>query len=237
MGVSSLSSGRFNTAPYEKRTQKAGSWTFCYALIESYDALPRPVRVFEGRQMNAASRFESTASLLADVRDGDEAARERLCALYLPILMRWAHGRLPRQARALSETADLVQSTLMQVLGQVDRFESRHEGAFLAYLRNALLNVMRNEIRRGVRHPSVNPEDFAELRDDSPLADQVGRETLIDYERALAELKPERREAAILRIEFGFSFDEIAAAMERPSADAARMLVGRALAQLAEAMR
>lgn len=187
--------------------------------------------------MNVADRFESTASLLADVRGGDDLARERLCALYLPILMRWAHGRLPNRARSLAETSDLVQVTLMQALGQVDRFESRHEGAFLAYLRNALLNNLRNEIRRGVRHPSANPEWTAELVDDSLLADQVGRETLLDYERALAELPQDRREAVILRVEFGFSYEEIAAAMERPSAPAARMLVGRALAQLAEAMR
>jgi RNA polymerase sigma-70 factor (ECF subfamily) len=187
--------------------------------------------------MTAGHRFESTASLLAEVKAGSDVARERLCALYLPLLMRWAHGRLPRRARALSETSDLVQSTLMQALARVGEFESRHEGAFLAYLRNALLNNVRNEIRRGVRHPSVSGEEHEELADQSPLADQVGRETLIDYERALANLSPERREAVILRIEFGFSFDEIAAAMERPSAPAARMLVGRGLAQLAEAMR
>jgi RNA polymerase sigma-70 factor (ECF subfamily) len=153
------------------------------------------------------------------------------------MLMRWAHGRLPHKARSLAETSDLVQVTLMQALAQVDRFESRHEGAFLAYLRNALLNNLRNEIRRGIRHPSANPDWHDELQDDSPLVDQVGRETLLDYERALAELSQERREAVILRVEFGFSFEEIAAAMERPSAPAARMLVGRALAELADAMR
>lgn len=180
---------------------------------------------------------ESTASLLAQVREGDEAARDRLCALYLPTLMRWAHGRLPRRARAMAETSDLVQTTLMQALGRVNSFESRHEGAFLAYLRSALLNILRNEIRRGVRHPSTDPEHHAEISDDSPLASEAGRETLLDYERALSELPPERREAVILRVEFGFSFEEVAAAMERPSAAAARMLVGRALAQMAEALR
>lgn len=187
--------------------------------------------------MKLENRIESTASLLADVRNGDDLARERLCALYLPILMRWAHGRLPRRARSMAETSDLVQSTLMHALGRIDRFESRHEGAFLAYLRNALLNNVRNEIRRGARHPSVTVDAQAEFFDDSALTERVGRETLLDYERALSELPPERREAVILRVEFGFSYEEIAAAMERPSAPAARMLVGRGLAQLAEAMR
>ena len=41
------------------------------------------------------------------------------------------------------------------------------------------------------------------------------------------------REAVLLRFEFGFSFQEIAEATERPSADAARVAVKRALAALA----
>src|SRR5690606_2412050 len=114
-------------------------------------------------------KLESTASLLAMVKGGDEAARERLCALYLPMLMRWAHGRLPPQARGLAETCDLVQATLIQALAQLGRFESRHEGAFLAYLRTALLNNLRNEIRRGMRHPSAGGDVDADFSDRSSL--------------------------------------------------------------------
>src|SRR5690606_6265763 len=96
--------------------------------------------------LSAATPTQSTATLLARVRAGDAAAREQLCAQYLPLLMRWAHGRLPAAARDLAETADLVQMTLIKALGRIDEFESRHEGAFLAYLRSALLNALRNEI-------------------------------------------------------------------------------------------
>jgi DNA-directed RNA polymerase specialized sigma24 family protein len=35
----------------------------------------------------------------------------------------------------------------------------------------------------------------------------------------------------------GFSYEQVAAALERPSTDAARMLVGRALLRLAKEMR
>ena len=186
-----------------------------------------------GPGANTGERIESTASLLAEVRKGDELARERLCALYLPMLMRWAHGRLPGKGRSLAETSDLVQCTLMQALSRVPQFESQHEGAFLAYLRAALMNNIRLELRRSQRHPSIGTASAPELADDSPLASLTGRDALLDYERALGQLAPERREAVILRVEFGFSFEEIALAMERPSADAARMLVGRALAELA----
>src|SRR6476660_6142279 len=94
-----------------------------------------------------ASDLESTTTLLNRVREGDEAARERLLARYLPLLKRWAHGRLPRYARDLSETDGLVQVTWIRALSRAGEFESRREGAFLAYLWRILLNALRDEIR------------------------------------------------------------------------------------------
>ena len=44
------------------------------------------------------------------------------------------------------------------------------------------------------------------------------------------------REAVILRVEFGYSHEEIAEAIGSPSANAARMTVARALVRLAEEM-
>lgn len=182
--------------------------------------------------MPAPDPGQSTATLLARVRAGDAAAREQLCATYLPLLMRWAHGRLPPRARDLVETSDIVQSTLLRALANVDGFEPRHQGAFMAYLRTVLLNVVRNEIRRSTRRgESVELESAVAARD-SVLSQAVGADLLWDYERALAELAPDWRTAVILRLEFGLEFEEIAEAMERPSANAARMLVVRALADL-----
>lgn len=177
--------------------------------------------------------LESTASLLTRVRDGDSNAREQLCAQYLPILTRWAHGRLPASARDLAETSDVVQATLIKALAQVETFQPQREGAFLAYLRTALLNAIRSEIRRSAsRGKPVDLDNADNAAADSALAQHAGSDLLIDYENALVTLKPEWREAVILRIEFGFSYDELAAAMERPSADAARMLTHRALSAL-----
>ena len=44
-------------------------------------------------------------------------------------------------------------------------------------------------------------------------------------------------EAVIARIEMGCSYAEVAELMGKPSADAARMMVSRALVRLAEEMR
>ncbi len=181
----------------------------------------------------ATSRLESTATLLRRVRDGDLTARERLCALYLPVLRRWAHGQMPHNARDLVDTHDLVQITLMRVLDRVAQFEPRHEGAFLCYLREALLSSIRDEIRRSVRRGGGKRVELDETLPLPAIAEAVGADTLAEYERALALLEPGEREAVLLRIEFGLSFAEIAEALEKPSADAARMAVKRALVALA----
>ena len=179
------------------------------------------------------TRSQSTATLLARVRSGDAAAREQLCGKYLPLLMRWAHGRLPAVARDMSETADLVQATLIKALSCIGDFVPRHEGAFLAYLRTGLMNALRNEIARSLRRGERVPVERAEDATDQPALDSA---LMYDYERALAELSPEKREAVLLRLEFGFSYEEIAAAMDRPSANAARMLVHRAVEGLSKRM-
>jgi len=184
--------------------------------------------------------LEATAHLLQRVAEGDEMARERLCHHFMPILTRWAHGRLPDYARDLSETQDLVQTALIRALDQVDDFESLREGAFLAYLRKILLNSIRMEIRRVTRR---NRHGFAdsELEPSDPeasiLSEVIGLDVLERYEAALMTLTDKAREAVMLRVEFGYSFPEIALATDTPSANSARMLVSRSLVQLAEAMK
>ncbi len=185
----------------------------------------------------AATGPESTARLLADVRGGDDQARERLVSRYLPMLQQWAHGRLPLYARTMADTDDLVQVALLKALDRVKAFEPRREGAFLAYLRRIVLNSVRDEIRRAARRPGR-----AENRDDLPadepslLERAIGRDVVLAYEAALARLPEVQQEAVVMRIEFGFTYPEIAAALGMPTANAARMVVSRALVQLAEAL-
>lgn len=181
--------------------------------------------------------MESTADLLARARDGEHAAREQLVARYLPLLRRWAHGRLPQYARELAETDDLVQVSLLRVLDHLADFEPRHEGAFFAYLRRILLNAVRDEIRRASRLPG-RAEIPASLASEAPSAVEqaIGREVMEAYEAALSSLPETQQQAVILRVEFGFSYPEIAAALGRSSSNAVRMMVSRSLIRLAEVM-
>jgi RNA polymerase sigma factor (sigma-70 family) len=183
-----------------------------------------------------ASESESTIDLLRLARGGDNAALERLFTRYMAPLKRWAHGRLPHWARDLRDTDDLVQESVLQTLKQVHRFEPTRDGAFHAYLRTALHNRLIDEIRRVTRAPHDALTDQPDAAP-SPIEQAIGRETLERYEQALTRLHPHEREAILARVEFGRSYSEIADALGKSSADAARMLVGRALVRLAREMQ
>lgn len=183
------------------------------------------------------SDLESTATLLKRIQDGDSTARDPLIRKYLPVLLRWAHGRLPARARDLGDTDDLVQVTLLRALDRVKEFEPRREGAFLAYLRRILQNQIRDQIRRVGRRPEIG-ELKTDIRGEerSPLESAIGRERIEAYEAALAKLPDQQREAIVLRIEMGYTHQEVAEAVGCPTANAARMLVARALVRLAESL-
>ena len=181
---------------------------------------------------------ESTFRLLDRARAGDRDALEALFVRHLKPLQRWARGRLPAAARDLADTDDLVQSTLLQTFKRLDAFEARHVGALQAYLRQAVLNRIRDEMRRTGRRPDQINLDDVELESmQSPLETAIGREGVERYERALAQLTASQREAIIARIEMGYSYDELAAMLGAPTADAARKATQRALVRLAEEMR
>ena len=181
---------------------------------------------------------ESTVHLLERARRGDHTAIDTLFARYLPRLRRWASGRLPRWARDLSDTHDLVQETLLQTFKRVKTCEARGEGAFQAYLRQVVLNRIRNELRRFRRRPQMTDLDSNQITGSpSPLEAAIGGEAVERYEAALADLKPEDRELIIARIEMGYDYDELADAFGRPTPDAARKAVQRAMVRLLEAMK
>ena len=181
---------------------------------------------------------ESSFELLALVRAGNDEALDRLLTRHLPRLRRWASGRLPGWARDRGDTDDLVQETVVQTLRRLGTFEPNREGALQAYLRQAVMNGIRDAIRRAGRRPTAVPLDEAMPGHDlSPLEHAIGQDAAARYEAALAALKPGDREAIIGRIELGYDYAELAAALGKPSSEAARIAVRRALLSLAEEMR
>ena len=99
------------------------------------------------------------------------------------------------------------------------------------------MNRIRDHIRRAGTRPATSTlDEFEHETGTSPLEDAIGLETFERYEAALARLKPEEREAIIARVELMASYDDIAKDLGKPTADAARMTVARALVRLAEEM-
>lgn len=181
--------------------------------------------------------MQSTIDLLERFKQGDEEAVSLLVERSIPPLKRWARGRLPPWARSLAETQDLVQNAVLRALPHLKNFEARHPGALQAYLRQAVDNHIRDEIRKvKVRPPATQLSDDQPDQGPSPLERAIGQESLERYEAALNTLRPVDREAIIARVELQQSYDEIAIALGKPSADAARMAVVRALRNLLKAM-
>ncbi len=180
---------------------------------------------------------ETSFQLLLRARDGDPDAVELLCARYLPRLHRWARGRLPRGARSAMDTGDVVQEVLISVIRRLKVFEPRDEGAFQGYLRQALTNRFRDEARKINSHPVASPLDSAwPSFGPSPLEIAIGREGVERYEAALERLRPDDQRAIIARCEWGMNHDEVAPALGKPSANAARVAIHRALVRLAKEM-
>ena len=185
----------------------------------------------------AEGDVESTHSLLERARAGDAGALETLFARHRTPLARWARGRLPQWARDISDTEDLVQETLLQTFKRIGHFEHRGVGSLQAYLRQAILNRIREELRKKGRRPDAGDLTGLEVESGlSPLEQAIGTETVERYERALARLRNEEQEVIIGRVELGYTYEELAEALGKPTADAARKASQRALVRLIEEM-
>ena len=181
-------------------------------------------------------RMETTIDLLARVKQGDKDAVNELVERSLPPLRRWARGRLPQWARGLAETQDLVQDAVLRTLPRLTSFDARHPGALQAFLRQAVANHIIDEIRKIKRRPSGELPESEPDPAPSPLEHAIGREGLERYEAALQRLKPADREAIVARIELQQSYEEVAIALGKPNANAARVAVTRAITRLVETM-
>jgi RNA polymerase sigma factor (sigma-70 family) len=196
-----------------------------------------PNRGYAGNPTPSPSPLDSTFDLLLRAKAGEPGALDRLFARLLPSLRRWASGRLPRSRRDLMDTDDLVQETAVRVVSHVDGFDLRHDRSLQAYLRQAVTNRIRDEIRRGRRVPALRTlDENAPNSDISPLDRAIGQQAVERYAAALARLRPEDRRAIVARVEMDRSYQEIAEALGKPSSEAARVAVSRALLRLAKEM-
>jgi hypothetical protein len=96
--------------------------------------------------------------------------------------------------------------------GRVPLSEAARRSALRAYLRQ----VIRARIGEG------------------PLEDAIAGESAQRYREALGHLHPDEQELVVGRIELAYSYEQLALTSGRPTPDAARIAVKRALLRLAE---
>lgn len=126
----------------------------------------------------------------------------------------------------------------MNAIARLDSFEPRHVGAMQAYLRQSVINRIRDEMRRFTRRPATVelPDDFASEQP-SPLDHAIHGQAYARYREAMNTLKPRERELVIAHVEAQWTAPEIAEHFEFNTVDGARMAVNRAMQRLGAAMK
>jgi RNA polymerase sigma factor (sigma-70 family) len=180
----------------------------------------------------------STKRLLDLYKEGRASALELLLQREIPLLRSWAHGRLPKWARSMVDTADLIQGALTRSLPHLNKFEPRREKALQAYLRSAVANQIKDELRRFGRAPLEQMAEHHDIADPAPSASEelIDRDNQRRFVEALQRLTESDRAAVVARLELGYSYEQIALMLDKRSANTARMTVTRAVARLIEEM-
>lgn len=201
----------------------------------------KPTRSSVSREAGALdpSGTSSESRLLARVQRGSRPAAEALFGRYSRWLRSWVRGRLPHWVRGAVDTSDVVQDALQQTFARLEGFESRRGSTLRAYLRRAVDNRVRDELRRATRRQAAAlPVPRVEASDAG--APQLRRfldaEAWRRYVEGLNRLRPRDRRLIVGRAELGYSYRQLASIERLPSPDAARMALRRALVRLSDAI-
>jgi RNA polymerase sigma-70 factor, ECF subfamily len=201
----------------------------------------------------AGQNLRLTYRLLDRVRSGDEAAASELLDRYLGRVIAMVRSWLAEPLRGRLETMDLVQEALLAAWKKLAAFEPRGSGAFYAWLRQIVHHKVQEAAKREVAdardprreiplEPGHDEEDRAAgewlvAATHPHLSTFVDRLAAVEkLEAHLKELGEDQRQALTLWYIEGLTPTQMAEQLGR-SADACRMLVGRALKRLGSRFR
>jgi RNA polymerase sigma-70 factor (ECF subfamily) len=165
------------------------------------------------------------AALVRAARNGDREAFMQLVRAYQAGVRAYARGLLGDREAA----EDVAQEAFLRAWRGIGAF--RGEAAFATWLYAIARRVALDEVRRPAV-PTVPVEQAAELADRRP-DDPVLRG---DLERALAALETAQREAFLLVVVLGLSYEEVGDMTGSPAGTVASR-VFRARRRLADALR
>jgi len=165
-----------------------------------------------------------------------------LALKYRPFLKAIAAAEFPDHLQSRIDDSDLVQETLLKATRQVDQFRGSTEKELEAWLRETLLNQIRDSLRfHGRQQRDVGIEiavPLSEISTSDPTASEQVRKAEAKelIQRCLSDLPEDYRTVLLLRQQNDLSFVEISDQMQR-SPDAVRMLWGRAILVLGEKLK
>jgi RNA polymerase sigma factor (sigma-70 family) len=181
--------------------------------------------------------MDGLPSLLAAAKAGSASARNDLLARFHPRVAELVHGQIQRRLRPqqhallrLLSTGDVVQEVLLDVLRNLDRWDADDEGAFTALLATLVEHRLLDQIRksqagrRDVRRQDRAGPATAGVAEtgDGPATLAAAAEQVAIYREVLAGFPERERALLALRLEDGCEWQDVAARLAWPSADAAR---------------
>lgn len=189
------------------------------------------------------------SALIERARQGDAPALEQLLALYRRYLGFLARGGLEGALGAKADPSDVVQESLVAAFEHFAQFRGVTEAELIAWLRQILARSLATLTRRyrGTAARDLAREqaiagaldrsshalgNLVPARGPTPTQEVRRRERSVILADALAALPEDHREVVTLKVFRQLKWDEVGAEMDR-SADAVRMLWGRAIKKLA----
>ena len=169
------------------------------------------------------------------MRVGDRSAENEIARRQLPELLRWARRqRLPTSARAFADTEDLVQETVIRMLGRLSKIDVSRPGGLQNYLRKSFKNRLIDLLRRSGHRPEREElnENRVPDRRASPQTLLLKRESAARFRGAFEQLNHSDRALISAWLDREWDYAKIARALKKPSANAARVAIYRACERL-----
>ena len=161
---------------------------------------------------------------------------------YRPFLKAIAAAEFPDNLQSRVDDSDLVQETLLKATRQADQFRGSTEAELESWLRETLLNQIRDCVKfngrqqRDIRIEIPIASSIAAASDPAASEEVRKAETRDLVQKVVNELPDEYRTVILLRQQLDLSFVEMAEQMNR-SPDAVRMLWARAILVLGEKLK
>lgn len=193
--------------------------------------------------------IDRTVELVRRSQGGDRAALEELFGRYWERVFAIVRQRMGPSLRRLLDIEDIVQSTFEAAVKSFERFELRHEAAFIQWLARLAERQLQTAARRAeamkrdrAREVSLDPArgdngasslSWDLVANGIPVPDQIAhRELIAIVEACLDELPEDWREVILLRDFAGGEWEYVAGELGRTTVEAAQELHRRARIRL-----